>query len=246
MRFVVFILALVSLFTAVVSAAPGIGGTPAKRMTNAERLARGLPPNAPIFRRALPGRDLTPTRAYAAKRGSPSSVPVTLTGRIQVRWIEGDASYGYVENSQSGINGVNFGGPIPELHVKITTTSSGAGPFDIEAINPNFPSPFFVGASSNEFAPPVAFGPGNSNAASLDNVKQTTPVSGISQSSLWSFDPTTKELTPHWVNPDGSVAETVIGFDIRNNAIVLTGDIAAYNAHNTWPVTPVHFFLVPF
>lgn len=84
-----------------------------KRMTNAERLARGLTPNPPKFKRVLPGIHESPTNVLAAKRSAsasasaspsptPSSLPKIYTGRIEVRNLQGD-SYGYVENSQNGV-----------------------------------------------------------------------------------------------------------------------------------------------
>lgn len=82
--------------------------------------------------------------------------------------------------------------------------------------------------------------------------------SSATESAIWKINPTTKQITgmnlrvvrddiekfwlaplAQWVNSDGSRPRTSIGFDIRNNHIVLTGDISAYNAANTWPLSEV-------
>ncbi|CAL1715062.1 unnamed protein product [Somion occarium] len=213
-----------------------------KRMTNAERFRRGLGPNAPVFKRVLPGSGEKPTGVIAAKRSKTSSLPVTYTGRIEVRNLEGH-SFGYVWNSESGVSGVNFHGPVDELHVKISTTKSG-GLFDILATNPKFPPPFYIGASSNNAA--ATLGPGLPAGVGLGTVEQTPPGPSAAQSAIWTINRATKLLTPHWVNPDGSKPTTSIGLDLRNNYLTFTGDIAAYNAANTWPVGEVQFFLVDF
>ena len=72
------LLALLALLVLVADARPFRGQLKAKRqltpeersLTNSERLARGLPPRAPNFKRIIPGR--APTPVYA-KRGSPSA-----------------------------------------------------------------------------------------------------------------------------------------------------------------------------
>ncbi|KAI0073505.1 hypothetical protein K474DRAFT_185554 [Panus rudis PR-1116 ss-1] len=218
---------------------------PLKRMTNAERLSRGLPPNAPVFKRLQPGQHQNqdrdaPTRVLAA-RASPSSVPpnrpVSLSGRIQVRTVEGN-SVGYVRNWESGIFSTL---PTDQLHVQFNTTASGKGPFDIIATNPNFPAPFYVGAKSGS----LDFGRGNSNYASLSDVEKKPFGPGLSQSALWSLDPSTKQLIPHWVNSDHRTVRTQIGVDLRNNYLAFTGDVQAFNKANFWPISEVQFFLVP-
>jgi len=239
----VFSIAALLLFLSVISARPfPYRNSPIRRVTNAERLKRGLGPMPPMFKRVLPGGQL-PTRTTAAKRAapSPSSRSVVYTGRIEVRTLDG-SSYGDVINAQYGINGVNFGGPIPALNVQFTTDSSGTGPFNIFATNPNFPAPHFVGATTHDFA---TLGSNSGTGVSLGNIRQTPPNSHLSggESAIWSIDPTTKEIKAHWVNPDGSKIPTFIGVDIRNNAVVFTGNIALYNQQHTWPISEVKFFL---
>lgn len=72
---IVTLFALLASYTA--NAAPAEVGV--RRLTNAERLARGLGPAPPVFKRVLPGRE-TPTRAYDAEKRNPkpsNSPPVS-------------------------------------------------------------------------------------------------------------------------------------------------------------------------
>lgn len=241
MRFFTEILTLFAILASyTVYAAPAQVGV-VRRLTNAQRMARGLGPAPPVFKRVLPGHE-TPTRAYEVeKRAKPSGTPpVTYSGRIQIRNNEGH-SLGYVVNTFSGVSGSNFGGPQDELHVTFTTTSSGAGPFDIIATNPKFPPPFFIGGAGITIS-------GQFDSVSFQHVQQTSPGSRPSkggESAIWSVNPNTKELTPQWINPDGSAPKTFIGFDIRNNGLFLTASIENFNSHHTWPISEVHFFIVP-
>ncbi len=52
---------------------------------------------------------------------------------------------------------------------------------------------------------------------------------------MWSLS----NPTAHWVNPDGSKPTTLIGFDIRNNALFLTANVNNFNQHHTWPISEV-------
>lgn len=71
MKFLFQIIAAIALLVVVVEASPTYVGV--KRMTNADRLKRGLGPAPPVFKRTVPGRrSYLPTRASVAKRGSPS------------------------------------------------------------------------------------------------------------------------------------------------------------------------------
>ena len=46
-------------------------------------------------------------------------------------------------------------------------------------------------------------------------------------------------LTAQWVNADNTKPTTTVAFDLRNNFLVLTGDLAAYNAHASFPASAV-------
>ncbi|KAG5641911.1 hypothetical protein DXG03_003978 [Asterophora parasitica] len=116
--------------------------------TNAQRMARGLPPLAPKFGRTVPGRR-EPTKVWAAKRTASSPLPpVSYSGRIQARDEAGNA-LGVVKNTNSSwtIEGLNLNDSDPDLHVSFTAPASGKGPFDILATNALFSDPYYVGAA---------------------------------------------------------------------------------------------------
>ncbi|KAF8229509.1 hypothetical protein L208DRAFT_1401950 [Tricholoma matsutake] len=227
--------------------------------TNAQRMARGLNPLPPKFGRTLPGvvtarvTARAPTRSWAAKRGWPSAVPpMQRSGRIEVRNPQNGLSLGIVKNTNgtNPISGLNALGPEQDLLVSFTASPSGAGPFDIVAVNAAFAAPLFVGAF-------VANGVGNigRDVITFSNVQQTPPnsppvksASGdntMAESALWSFNPSTKELQAQYVNPDGSKPDTVIAYSIRQNVLFFIGDLKAYNTNNDTPASAVKFYLVP-
>ncbi|KAG1808724.1 uncharacterized protein BJ212DRAFT_1382825 [Suillus subaureus] len=200
-------------------------------LTNAQRLARGLPILPPKFGRALPGYARTPTVAGTSK---PISQVLALTnvftGRILVKSHNGKP-LGYLHNRVSGINGVNFGASSANLHVSFTTSRSGKGLIDIQVIDAAFPGPHYIGTTSNH-----TLATGSSTAVGFGNVVRT----------IWTFNPRTNELQVHYVNLDGHTAKTTIAYKIHDNTIFFVGDIGAYNAaqvNRDYHVSPITFYL---
>jgi hypothetical protein len=223
-----------------------VAGSPIPE-TNADRLARGLPPAPPVkFRRFLPGK----------RTGTTGAPPPTVSpgphekfeGRIEVRNLDGSV-LGNVRNDNAGsIGGVNFLGKDLDLHCDLE--KKGQGPFDLEATNALFPPPHFVGADGS-----FPLGPNLPNIAKLAPVKQSAPGVGptatpqgiTAQSAIWTIDSQSRELTAHYVNPDGSTPATTIAYDIRSNVLFFTGDLNLWNTNNNnTPASAVKFFLVPF
>lgn len=217
-------------------------------LTNAQRLARGLPISPPKFGRAQPGYAWTPRAAGAKPSPSPAS-PKIYTGRILVKSYDG-GQLGYLYNWASGINGVNFVGDSSEdLHVSFTKPRSDKGLIDIQAINAAFPGPSYIGSTSND-----TLAPGSSTAVGFGNVIRTpvhsppVPVgqNNADESAIWTFDPKTLELKVHYVNLNGQKANTIIAYKIYDNTIFFVGDIGAYNAAQDDPdyqVSPITFYL---
>ncbi|RDB20819.1 hypothetical protein Hypma_012022 [Hypsizygus marmoreus] len=244
-----FIIALIALISPAAC-------TPTQE-TNAQRMARGLPPSPPKFGRNVPGRIQVrqPTPVWAAKRHGVSPLPpVSYAGRIEVRYKDGRAR-GFVRNSNSSwtIGGVNDLGAEQDLHVSLTAPHSGKGPFDILATNPSFPEPFYVGAAGTNFISSLDLT--SRNTIAFTNVQQTpggsVPVSStfkdnlLVESAIWSINPDTKEITGQWINPDKSSPATVIAYDIRANKIFFVGNIDAYNTNNDTPADTIKLFIVP-
>jgi len=225
-----------------------VAGSPIPE-TNADRLARGLPPAPPKFRRFLPGKR-TGTTGASPPTASPNPhahAQAGFEGRIEVRNLDGSV-LGNVRNADTGaIGGVNFLGNDFDLHCKLN--NQGPGPFDLEATNALFPPPHFVGATGS-----FPLGPNLPNIAGLGPVKQSAPgvgptatPSGITdQSAIWTIDAPTRELKANYVNPDGSTPATTIAYDIKNNVLFFTGDLNLWNTNNNAkPASAVQFFLVP-
>ncbi|KAG0709375.1 hypothetical protein DFH29DRAFT_888085 [Suillus ampliporus] len=216
-------------------------------LTNAQRLARGLPVLPPKFGRALPGYAWTPTAAGAKQSPSPSP-PKKYTGRILAMGNDGKP-LGHLYNWASGINGVNFGASSEDLHVSFTKPLSGKGLIDIQAVDPAFPELCYIGTTSND-----TLAPGSPTAVGFGNVIRTpvhsppVPVgqNEADESAIWTFDQNTNELKAHYVNLDGHKAKTTIAYKIYDNTIFFVGDIGAYNAAQVNPdyhVSPITFYL---
>ncbi|KAG2363263.1 hypothetical protein BDR07DRAFT_1608929 [Suillus spraguei] len=215
-------------------------------LTNAQRLARGLPILPPKFGRAFPGYARTPT--VAGENPSPSFTSQnTFTGRILVKGHNGK-SLGHLHNLARGINGINFGASSADLQVSFTTSRSEQGLFDIQAVDAAFSGPHYIGTtSSNNLAT------GSSTFVSFGNVIKTpahsrpVPVGQhADESAIWTFNPKTYQLSVHYVNRDGHEAKTTIAYKAHDNTIFFVGDIGAYNAAQVNPnnhVSPITFYL---
>jgi hypothetical protein len=155
---------------------------------------------------------------------------------------------GNVRNADTGdIDGVNFLGN--DLNLQCKLKQQGPGPYDLKATNALFHPPHFVGATGS-----FPLGPNLENIAGLGPVKQSDPGVGptatpqgiTDQSAIWTIDAQTRELTAHYVNPDGSTPDTTIAYDIKNNVLFFTGDLNLWNTNNNAkPASAVKFFLVP-
>jgi len=210
-----FLVALFALFAFLASVLPAHGA--AAKLTNAERLRRNLPPLPPVKR--------APTPAYAAKRQHASAaLPVQQpSGRIQLRSSDG-STLGYVAASNgSGVNFLPSGG---DLEVELQGSN-------LLATNAAFSSPFYIGGSGSN---PIS-------ADSANSVSFTHVAQGAG-SSIWTYASDTGGLTAQWTNQDGSKPTTVVAYDIRNNIIVLTGNVDLYNSQATFPASAVTLFLV--
>ncbi|KAF9223994.1 hypothetical protein BS17DRAFT_704198, partial [Gyrodon lividus] len=154
-------------------------------------------------------------------------------GRIQVVRSDGE-SLGYLRNwATDSVSGVNYGGPSSELHVSLAVSHYGKGMINILATNPTFPAPYYIGTTTS-----ATLAPGSPAVVGFGNVEKTPPLSPpvpygtqTDESAIWTFDRKTRQLkgTSHYINPDGSSANTTIVYDIVNNSIFFVGDVDAYN-----------------
>ncbi|KAF9038436.1 hypothetical protein BJ165DRAFT_387077 [Panaeolus papilionaceus] len=225
-------------------------------LTNAQRLARGLPPRPPKFMRDRDLRRATPVLEARHNNGGggppnppnprPSpQPPVTWTGKLQVRSQSDGSSRGYVRNwsGSAPISGINFlSGSEPDLEVSITFKPQSPKQLDILATNPAFTAPFYVGAGGSNLVPKER------SVLSFTNVKKTPPGGRPGpakvESAIWSLDTTTKKLTALWINEDGSEITAQLGYDVRANALFFVSDVDAYNmAIPYYPISAVDLFL---
>ncbi|KAF9006141.1 hypothetical protein BDQ17DRAFT_1423840 [Cyathus striatus] len=213
--------------------------------TNAQRLARGLPPLPPKFVRS-------PTATTVAKR-QVSAVPLIFRGKLEVRSPPDNLVQGCVRNWETvgTISGTNFGGAC--LEVSMTVDISGQGPADIVSTNALFPDPFYVGAGSTVTQNNPILLPSLKNAVAFTNVERTYPESAPAvsprnifvESAIWSINPSTGKLSAQWVNPDGGKPSTQLAYNIRSNSLFFVGNITLWNENNNTPASLVDVYLVP-
>ncbi|KAF9522545.1 hypothetical protein CPB83DRAFT_911268 [Crepidotus variabilis] len=216
-----------------------------KQLTNAVRLARGLPPRAPQFRRFLPG-----IRPRTSNASAPDPGPATVSGVIQITRFDDDGEFvGYVSRELHAIPGSAANSQTLAITTKLSTAlTAKLTPTDslfeitaLDGLNPSYPflggaatsatsvdlvsgSPNFVyitGSSSTDVGPPTVVG----------NSYGSVP----SESPIWNYDKSTREITATWINADKTSAPTYLSaLPMANStSLVLIGDPAAFNA--TYP-----------
>lgn len=214
------------------------------RETNADRLARGLSPLSPVRRS---------TGTDSARRSVSSPLPpTTVTGRLQVRYVNGGSNAGFVRNWEGGapISGVSFLGGDEELQVSVTYSPTSPTGLDILATNPKFAAPFYVGASGGL----KKYESNSGDTLGFTNVGQTQPgsiptqvgsVSSLVESAIWTIDPSTKKLTATWINGDGSSFTPTLAYAVRENSLFFVGSTQAWmDGHPNYFISAVELYLV--
>ncbi|KAI0249656.1 hypothetical protein BJV78DRAFT_1362710 [Lactifluus subvellereus] len=204
------------------------------RETNADRLRRGYPP-------------LPPTRRGTAKRANPSISPLQTSGGVlEVRDQSGTQRLGFVENlsDRSPLLGVSDPGTPQSQHLQATFSGSA---HTLVATNAAFPAPFFLGSDFPFVEEPNQPPPGE---------VLFTNVPSSSGAQVWSFNPTTNELTGKSTstvalpNPSGGTVPTVFWWDRFENVLSFVTDVPTFSntAKQTEPPDQqplvVTFFLV--
>ncbi|TFK53390.1 hypothetical protein OE88DRAFT_1643153 [Heliocybe sulcata] len=217
------------------------------RETNAQRIARGLPPLPPKLGKVLPGRDQSykPTPAFAKRSAasasaspsaSPSAAALTYIGRVQVTSEDG-SPLGYVKSSLA----LDDSTPNDDLYVRVNANRVG-GSTDLIGLVRLIPSvatkiTAVVLRSSVPEPPAQGTWPADPQHSTLNlmPVRQTVPgglpaisVDDTYSSAIWTMDLETKELRAKWINPDGSTPSTIMAYDSDRKTFFLTGDLEAY------------------
>jgi len=203
-RLAVFALTFFVLFTSALP--PSLAYV--RRETNADRFRRGLSP-------------LPPVRRGAAYPPQPSSKPPpTVSGTLVIRDLSGLHVLGYVQNaaSRSPIIGVSPANSPDSARLQATFSGS---EYTVEATNALFPAPYYLGTT---FPSPNA--PGEAPPEELE----FTNVGDIAGAKVWSYQPSTGELTIALPKPNGGTVPAVFAWDTYQNAIELVTDVPTFLA----------------
>ncbi|KAH9926339.1 hypothetical protein B0H21DRAFT_826576 [Amylocystis lapponica] len=207
----------------------------AEPMTNAKRMARGLPPNRPRFQ--IYGSHLEPRMSDV-----PNPCP-PVTGYIQVGGL-GTATY--VSRTPNAFGEYGTTTDISAaLSVQYTSCDS-TSPFDLVALNGIADYPYFGAISGFSDATPnlsasspnyfylggtVHTAPGAPPAIGGNSFTAATGTSESIESAIWTLDSSSGVLTAHWVNPDGSNPASSIMYVASSAAFAVTGSITSFELH---------------
>ncbi|QRV93368.1 hypothetical protein RhiJN_21386 [Ceratobasidium sp. AG-Ba] len=232
---------------------------PATPLTNGKRFEQGLPPLKPRVRRHrggphkgyLPG---TPVRS--APRAETSPIPPTTTNCVILATYTNGTQYGYVVPKFNAFGEYYQFQPTPDGALSVSFPFSPDSPSELSLTVTNYKDtetwPFFGGiagyASSND-----NFGRESYNYAYLGGTTSTeagspakqgpnsfTAASGINkdiETAIWSYDPATTNLTPQWINQDGTAPATTVAY--VQGVLTITGDTNAL-ATTFGSVTPLN------
>ncbi|KAH7098477.1 hypothetical protein BKA62DRAFT_712904 [Auriculariales sp. MPI-PUGE-AT-0066] len=223
------------------------------RMTNAKRMALGLPPNAPVVRRHNTGTS-------PVQPPSPSNpVCKCLDGVVQISNSNNGKFLGYIGKNYELYG--EYGSVKKEnkaLKVSLQCVSNKkSGPLQILGLNgdskyPNIGGVVGYASTSNALV--------NYNYLYIGGVQQTTvgstPVLGGSafydatgvkekvESAIWHFNTNNRKITVEWVNPDGSSTSAKLVYYKPDGVLLAVADIKAFRAQFGGPTIPVVLTLV--
>ncbi|EKM51517.1 uncharacterized protein PHACADRAFT_186980 [Phanerochaete carnosa HHB-10118-sp] len=205
-----------------------------EKMTNAQRLARGLPPNKPV--RLTLGHlkaraSATVMTAVAApKPTTTSSSCTTTTGTIEVSHngntnhtitsylsesASADGSLGVTQNTSRALS-VSYQSCRGDTNAAVNLTSHNA---------------YLIGIPSGTAGDII--GPGSSNHAMLKMLvirllqAERRRVSNTVGSLQWTVDGI-GNVFPQWIDANGSTSRLYYVYNTRSDSIILTGDVGKY------------------
>ncbi|KAG2011299.1 hypothetical protein CC2G_011438 [Coprinopsis cinerea AmutBmut pab1-1] len=226
------------------------GGTTIK-MTNAQRLALGLPLNPPV-RRDARAKQLM---ARQASSGPPEILSLNL-GLLDD--IGGNRGVLSTELTASGQLGLGSPGSTP-LTISLTVDSLVTQPTNLRVTLPgiaeeDYPLLGLVQGRDNDNGY-IGLGspnylvlarvdiagtePGSTGSTIIGNsFSDTTGLPRIAQTDVWKLNRLTGTIVPEWINPDGS-SSGPLQLYIQNGVIYAIADIAAFLIHYPQPVIPI-------
>ncbi|EAU90079.2 hypothetical protein CC1G_08352 [Coprinopsis cinerea okayama7 len=212
------------------------GGTTIKKMTNAQRLALGLPLNPPV-RRDARAKQLM---ARQASSGPPEILSLNL---------------GLLDD---------IGGSTP-LTISLTVDSLVTQPTNLRITLPSIAEEDYpllglvqgrdndngyIGLGSPNYlvlarVDIAGTEPGSTGSTIIGNsFSDTTGLPRIAQTDVWRLNRLTGTIVPEWINPDGCYLPTLassgpLQLYIQNGVIYAIADIAAFLLHYPQPVVPI-------
>ncbi|EKM58240.1 uncharacterized protein PHACADRAFT_252417 [Phanerochaete carnosa HHB-10118-sp] len=276
----VFALAALSAFLATASfASPPAGGLakrdteggpthvstlplPSSRhLTNAERMARGLPPNPPNRRNGRLVARVSPTPVGAnspapTQQASGSGSCTQRSGIIEIASVDRSIS-GYLANVTTRFGQYGFS-PNKGDAIEVLAHCDGDR-FDLTTVDMSSSYPYFGGITGLQSISADLL-PGTSNYAYFGGVTPTLPgkpassqdssftsltkISNTVESAIWSMDDSTGILTPHWVNGSGDEQTTYIAYSPSVGVLYFTGDLSEFQGAVGESVHEIIFKLV--
>ncbi|KAI0325079.1 hypothetical protein GY45DRAFT_1340374 [Cubamyces sp. BRFM 1775] len=226
-------------------------------LTNAQRLARGLPPRSPLMntrRRALKAR----------QSATPCSLP-QVTGIVQINDATSGSEIGYLSRTANSFGEYELTTDASAaLSVALRRCDSLTDPFELGALNGLADYPIVGGvtgfANSNDnlqeglvnyvYIAGTGSVPRGPAQSSPNAFTQASGHTEDVESAIWTVpnNPTADaptELVPSWVNMDGTVASgTAIAYVQSSDAFVITGDPTVFSSR-FGTVQRVTFTFVP-
>lgn len=233
-----------------------------ERMTNGERLAKGLPLKAPIRRRSRSSLNRLNPRVIPQAIASPAPRQ-TVTGFLGFKDAAGQ-KVGYVRNTM--VNNAQAAFTISQsqaVKVSITFDSSESLPLRLRVslLNPPPVAGFSLLAliqgrdNLDQDLSPGTFeyvylgggvlpgsGPGSTGVSGQNTYTAATGVGRISQTDVWTFDQDSSRVFPSWVNTDGSVQ--TFAFYTQGNAVYGLMNAVAFAAKYPSPIKGPYFLYI--
>ncbi|KZP09958.1 hypothetical protein FIBSPDRAFT_938256 [Athelia psychrophila] len=228
-------------------------------MTNAQRMARGLPPKAPVRRHDKPHHprpsSLPQYAAFFARESHTSAMGYILVTKS----TDASAPSGYLTNSQNRFGEYQSYSTNVTQALKVSFSYDHTAPSKIEITAVNGPTsqatsaPFFGGIQGFSSTPDLAVGSSNYfylgsvahtaagaiPAGGINSFKKATNIAEDIESSIWSLDPPSGALTCQWINTDGSTPPCI--FVYTQNQYAVIGDLTAFQ--NTFG--PAEVVIIP-
>jgi len=207
---------------------------PSKRATSPAVVEKRSRPSKRATTPAIVQRSRPSKRATtpaAAKRSRPSKRATDVfqmqqiyAGRLEVRWATNNSIAGYVANDPTGESfGLNPTLPGEnDLYVEYFDSN-------LLALNPEFPPPYFVGASGEL-----------PSTHDCSKKLQFANVQPGPSSAIWTLNTRSGALNATWINEDGNADKPSLAYNPAQNALSFTGD---FNTRGSATEYPVYIYL---